>query len=85
MPMATRTIEQLERLAVLAKLPPDAVLLTEDAALYRGTAVSTWERDRALGRTPPAIKVTSRTLGYRKRDLDADIATRTEAAGSEAA
>jgi hypothetical protein len=47
--------------------------------------VSTWERDRALGRTPPAIKVTSRTLGYRKRDLDADIATRTEAAGSEAA
>jgi hypothetical protein len=72
------TQEQLERLKLLAALPPDAVLLTSDAALYAGNGSSTWERERAQGNTPPAIHVTSRTLGYRKRDLDAWLDARTE-------
>jgi hypothetical protein len=33
---------------------------------------------RALGQTPPAIKLTGRTLGYRKDVLDADLDRRTE-------
>jgi hypothetical protein len=72
------TKEQLERLAILAALPPDAVLLTLDAALYSGKGGSTWERERAAGKLPAAIHVTSRTLGYRKRALDAHLEAHTE-------
>jgi len=74
------TLEELERLAVLASLPPNAIFCTADAALYRGVGVSTWERDRSLGgnNLPPAVHITGRTLGYRKADLDAWLKARTE-------
>jgi predicted DNA-binding transcriptional regulator AlpA len=83
--MATRnqpTQDRLERVVRLAGLPPSAVLPTSDAAAYCGVAVSTWERMRAAGETPPAIRLTSRTLGYRKRDLDARLDARTEQAAA---
>jgi hypothetical protein len=67
------TTEQLARLKFIAELPSNAVLTTADAALYCGIGGSTWERLRSLGHTPPAIRVTRRTLGYRKRDLDARL------------
>jgi hypothetical protein len=74
------TLAELERLAVLAKLPDDAILCTADAALYRGVGVSTWERERVRGirDLPPAIRITDRTLGYRKSDLDAWLKARKE-------
>jgi predicted DNA-binding transcriptional regulator AlpA len=72
------TLAELERLAVLAKLPDNAILCTADAALYRGVGVSTWERERAFGNLPPAVRITSRTLGYRKADLDAWLNARRE-------
>jgi hypothetical protein len=65
--------EQLTRLKLIADLPPNAVLTTADAALYCGTGGSTWERLRSRGLAPPAIRVTARTLGYRKKDLDAHL------------
>jgi hypothetical protein len=74
------TQDRLERIAQLADLPPSAVLPTRDAATYWGVAVSTWERMRAAGQLPPAIRLTRRTLGYRKRDLDARLDARTEPA-----
>jgi predicted DNA-binding transcriptional regulator AlpA len=76
----TQIRDRIERLARLAALPADAVLPTPDAALYSGVATSTWERLRAKRETPPAIHLTSRTLGYRKRDLDARLDSLTEAA-----
>jgi hypothetical protein len=79
--MATRNMgpqDRLERLARLAGLPEGAVLSTKDAAAYWGVAVSTWERMRAACETPPAIRLTGRTLGYRKRDLDVGLDARTE-------
>jgi hypothetical protein len=33
---------------------------------------------RAARQTPPAIRLTSRTLGYRKRDLDSRLDALTE-------
>jgi hypothetical protein len=81
--MATNrpTLEKLERLDALAKLSPDAVLCSADAALYCGVSPPSWERMRAQGRTPPAIRLTRRTLGYRKHQLDLALDARTEAAG----
>jgi hypothetical protein len=73
-----RTPEQLARLKILLSMPPDAVFPTADAANYRGVAISTWDRLRAHGKTPPAIRIDSRSLGYRKRDLDAQLAADTE-------
>lgn len=69
---------RLERLAQLAGLPPDAILPTKDAADYWGVSVSTWERMRAAGLTPPAVHVTARLLGYRKGRLDEHRDARTE-------
>lgn len=62
----------------LAALPPDAVLSNPEAAIYCGAGGSTWERMRAQGKIPPAIRLTGRTLGFRKRDLDIWLDSRTE-------
>jgi predicted DNA-binding transcriptional regulator AlpA len=75
--------DRLERIARLASLPEGAVLSTKDAATYWGVAVSTWERMRAASETPPAIRLTARTLGYRKRELDACLDARTEQTASK--
>ena len=74
--------DRLEHIARLAGLPPGAVFSTGDAAAYWGIAVSTWERMRAAGETPPAIRLTGRTLGYRKGDIDAGLEARTEQRGA---
>lgn len=70
--------DRLACLAQLAALPPDAVLIANEPAVYCGMGGSTWERMRAAGKTPPAIQITGRTLGYRKSVLDAWLAARTE-------
>ena len=70
-----------DRLALrgrLAALPADAVLTNPEAAVYCGMGSSTWERMRAQDKTPFAIRLTGRTLGFRKRDLDAWLDARTE-------
>ena len=59
-------------------MPADAVFTTSEAAAYCGMGGSTWERMRMGGETPAAIRLTSRTLGYRKRVLDAWLDARTE-------
>ena len=64
--------------ARLAAMPADAVFTTAEAAAYCGMGGSTWERMRMGGETPAAIRLTSRTLGYRKRVLDAWLDARTE-------
>ncbi len=71
---------QFTRRAALAAMPADAVFTTAEATAYCGIAGSTWERMRGQGQTPPAIRLTSRTLGYRKGALDAWLAARLEAA-----
>jgi predicted DNA-binding transcriptional regulator AlpA len=71
---------QLALRAALAAMPADVVLTTAEATAYCGIAGSTWERMRGQGRTPPAIRLTGRTLGYRKGALDAWLAARLEAA-----
>lgn len=74
MTIGERQDREHERLALLdrlAALPADAVLSTKQAAIYCSVGTSTWERMRMLGKTPAAIRLTGRTLGYRKRVLDA--------------
>jgi hypothetical protein len=70
--------DELALRAQLAAMPPDAVFDTTEAAVYCKTGESTWERMRAKRQTPPAIQLTGRTLGYRKRVLDAWLDARTE-------
>ena len=72
------TDDRLTLRSRLAAMPPDAVLTNPEAAAYCGAGGSTWERMRAQGETPPAIRLTGRTLGFRKRDLDAWLDARTE-------
>lgn len=75
------TPSSTDRLALRAKLagmPADTVFVTDEAAAYCGMGTSTWERKRVEGQTPPAIHLTTRTLGYRKRVLDAWLDARTE-------
>ena len=70
-----------ERLALrgrLAELPPDTPFTRAEAAAYCGAGGSTWARWSAQGDTPPAIRLTRKSLGYRKRDLDAWLDARTE-------
>ena len=62
----------------LAGMPPDAVFTNPESATYCGAGGSTWERMRREGLLPPAIRLTGRTLGFRKRDLDAWLDARTE-------
>lgn len=72
------TKSRLTMRARLAAMPADAVLATGEAAIYCGMGASTWERMRMGGETPAAIRLTARTLGYRKRVLDAWLDARTE-------
>lgn len=64
--------------AQLATMPADALFTTKEAACYCNIGGSTWERMRRERRTPPAIKLTMRTLGYRKHVLDAWLSGRGE-------
>jgi hypothetical protein len=71
--------DRTARHARLCHLGPDAVLVNDDARLYSGDpSPATWERLRAEGKLPPAIRLTGRLLGYRKRDLDARLDALTE-------
>jgi hypothetical protein len=72
------TKEQLERLAIIAQLPRETPLRTRDAALWRGVSVPVWERMRAHGQTPPAIRISARALAYRKGLIDDDLERLTE-------
>ena len=81
LPPATVEIEAytaMDLRARLAAMPADAVFTTSEAAAHCGMGGSTWERMRMGGETPAAIRLTSRTLGYRKRVLDAWLDARTE-------
>ena len=77
---ATRHEAHLALRSALAAMPDAAVFDTREAATYCGIAASTWERMRSQRQTPAAIRLTSRTLGYRKSTLDAWLAGRLEAA-----
>ncbi len=74
----TRMSASMSLRAYLAAMPPDAVFTSPEATLYCGVGGSTWERMRARGETPEAIRLTGRTLGYRKRSLDAMLQARME-------
>ena len=78
--MATRilSLEQLERLKVLENMPDTVIVPTLDAALLDGSAVSTWEKKRRLGQTPPAFNINARALGYQVGDIKARRAARAE-------
>lgn len=55
----------------------DATLLnTAQAAKYLGISIAFLERDRWAGAKIPFIKIGSRAVRYRLRDLDAYIQTR---------
>jgi hypothetical protein len=78
MAIRTPSLAQIERLAALEKLPDTARVCTADAALMAGVAVSTWERMRREGKTPPATKVNDRALSYTVGHIRARHAARTE-------
>jgi len=50
-----------------------ALLNTKQAAKYLGVSAAFLERDRWAGARIPFIKVGSRSIRYRKEDLDAFI------------
>ena len=69
--------------AALAAMPANAVLSTAEASAYCCLDVSTWENLRRQGKTPPAIRLTSRAVTYRRGTLDAWLAAQeTESAMS---
>jgi hypothetical protein len=78
--MAARkpSLEQLERLALLEKLPDTAKVCTADAALMWGVGISTWERMRAKMKTPPASQPNGRALSYTVGLIRAGRVARTE-------
>ncbi len=65
---------QIALRAALAAMPANAVLSTEEASAYCCLDVWTWKRLRRPGRTPPAIRLTSRAVTYRRGTLDAWLA-----------
>jgi hypothetical protein len=74
-------LKQLGELALyngLVGMDDDAVFPTRDARIYCRVAPATWERLRAKRLLPPAIHLTERLLGWRKRDLDEYMKARTE-------
>jgi hypothetical protein len=79
--LPAEVLQQLADLAVydrLVVMDGAAVFPTRDARIYCRVAPATWERMRSLGMLPPAIRLTDRLLGWRKRDLDAFLDARTE-------
>lgn len=56
---------------------------TKQAANYLGVSPSFLEKDRWAGSRVPYIKIGTRTVRYRLKDLDAFIATRTLFSTSE--
>jgi hypothetical protein len=63
------TAEQVERLTLLDKLPDDVVVPTRDAMLIACIgSQSTWQRLKALGKTPPVYQLNGSTDGFRNGD-----------------
>jgi predicted DNA-binding transcriptional regulator AlpA len=62
----------------LATFAPSTVFTTPEARTYIGVGVATWDRWKQLKKTPPAIRLSARRLGYRKADLDAWLDARTD-------
>jgi predicted DNA-binding transcriptional regulator AlpA len=54
------------------------ILGTAQAAAFVGISVRAWERMRANGDAPPAVKISERKLGYTVESLTAWIASRTQ-------
>jgi predicted DNA-binding transcriptional regulator AlpA len=67
-------------MSILDTLPPELgrhrVLGTRDTWEFVGISIPDWRRKRALGETPPAIKIGSRKLGWRLGDLIDWVASR---------
>ena len=72
----------------LYDLPPELaqkrVLGTSQAAAFVGMSVRAWERLRADGKTPAAVQLGTRRLGYTAESLIAWIADRTQAQSTAA-
>jgi predicted DNA-binding transcriptional regulator AlpA len=70
----------------LSDLPPGIaekrILGTAAAAAFVGVSVPTWERLRAAGKAPPAVRLSDRRNGYQVAALIAWIEARTERAGA---
>lgn len=61
----------------------DKLLNTEEAASYLGVEKTFLERDRWAGAQVPFVRLGTRTIRYRKCDLDSFIASRVCASTSD--
>jgi predicted DNA-binding transcriptional regulator AlpA len=61
-----------------AELAAKRVLGTSQAAAFVGVSVRSWERMRAEGKTPPAVQLGTRRLGYTVEALNMWIVARTQ-------
>jgi predicted DNA-binding transcriptional regulator AlpA len=68
--------------STLDNLPPDLakkrVLTSREAAQFRGVSLREWMRRRAAGKTPPAVRLGVKKLGWTIESLLQDIAETTE-------
>jgi hypothetical protein len=59
--------------AMLANMPPEIALKriipTAQAAVFKGMSPRQWRREKAAGRTPPAVKIGVKAEGYYLCDL----------------
>jgi hypothetical protein len=59
--------------AILAPMPREValqrILPTAQAAAFRGIGLREWRRQKAMGLTPPAVKIGTKREGYRLGDL----------------
>lgn len=66
----------MEQLKTNGQLPfelvRERILSAKQAAELRGISISTWRRLYWAGKTPPAVRVSDRRLGWRVRDLIAE-------------
>ncbi len=64
------------------ELPPElarkCVFGSKKSAVFSGLSLREWERLRAAGQTPPAVKLGTRKLGYTVESLIAWIEARKE-------
>jgi hypothetical protein len=72
------SLPELERIGAISRMGPNGIVRTADAQLYCSVSAPTWIRWRREGVTPPAIRLTEKSFGYRKCDLDAFLKARLE-------
>jgi predicted DNA-binding transcriptional regulator AlpA len=63
-----------------ASLDENRVLSAQQAAELYGVSVATFRRQYWAGKTPPALRVSDRRLGWRVKDLLEHLAKRANAA-----